>query len=494
MKLIKRFLSYICILLLLSCVMLTACDRTDNVESDGESKTNTETIEETDSMTQTSEETGTITEVADESDTVTENINKSDETSIAFSKDKVNVTGVNVAGVTVDKNIVTINSAGTYRLSGNTSDGQVIVDAPDCKVKLILDNVSISYYNDSAIYIKDAKKTTIKLEKGSENTIISGKEVKVTKYTESDPDASGAAVFSKKDLTISGYGTLNIGGYINNGIHSSKDLVIENGTIIVNAVNHGVKGKKSLTFEGGDITVSTNNTAFQSKEKLIVNAGKLSALFCTEGIEANEIEINGGEISLVSTDDGVNASDGTLQMPLITFNDGNLYINAGGDGIDSNGNIIVNGGMIVVDGPVDNGNGPLDSGKENGGRLLINGGTVIAMGSSGMADTFDGESAQCSIRYYTSNYYKDSVITIKDSDGNEIYTQVAGKGGSSVVFSSPELIIGNTYTITVDKTSETVTLSDVSTDIGTAPFGGFFGPGGGPGGLGGPGDNKGQKK
>lgn len=68
----------------------------------------------------------------------------------------------------------------------------------------------------------------------------------------------------------------------------------------------------------------------------------------------------------------------------IQISGGMLTVNAGGDGLDSNGDLTVTGGEIYIDGPVQGGNGALDC----SGAATISGGTVIAVGSSGMAENF----------------------------------------------------------------------------------------------------------
>ena len=79
------------------------------------------------------------------------------------------------------------------------------------------------------------------------------------------------------------------------------------------------------------------------------------------------ITIKDGEISIVSSDDGINISDssstasegmthrnGTASGRILTINGGKITIDAGADGLDSNGAIEMNGGTVVVFGPTDN--------------------------------------------------------------------------------------------------------------------------------------------
>ena len=66
--------------------------------------------------------------------------------------------------VIIDGSTATITAAGTYRLSGSLSDGQVIVETEDeDTVRLILDGVSISSSSSAPIYISKAEKTILVL-------------------------------------------------------------------------------------------------------------------------------------------------------------------------------------------------------------------------------------------------------------------------------------------------------------------------------------------
>jgi hypothetical protein len=152
---------------------------------------------------------------------------------------------------------------------------------------------------------------------------------------------------------------------------------------------------------------------------------------------------------------------------------GELYVNADGDGIDSNGDLYIDGGYIVVDGPEQAMNGALDK----GGSAYISGGTVIAVGSSGMAETFGSDSEQYSIKYgFESTLEAGTSIIITDASGNELLSYTLNKSASSVVFSSADIAEGE-YTITAGETTDTITVSEKSTSAGVTgmSFGGMGG-------------------
>jgi hypothetical protein len=122
----------------------------------------------------------------------------------------------------------------------------------------------------------------------------------------------------------------------------------------------------------------------------------------------------------------------------------------------------------------------------------ITGGTLIACGASGMAQNFDTSSTQCSLMYTLSETMEaGTTVTLSDADGNVLLEDTMEKSFSSVVISTPELTVGETYTLTCGDTSVEIELTDIITSSGASGFGGMGGGfgggdmGGGPGGMGG---------
>ena len=96
-----------------------------------------------------------------------------------------------------------------------------------------------------------------------------------------------------------------------------------------------------------------------------------------EGLEATFVKIQGGDISIVSSDDGINAT--TTSGVGISFEEGKVYVYAGGDGVDSNSRtsyqgIVFAGGEIIIIG-TSGGNSSIDT--EQG--YTYSGGTVLAL-------------------------------------------------------------------------------------------------------------------
>ncbi len=273
------------------------------------------------------------------------------------------------------------------------------------------------------------------------------------------------------------------------GLKSGSSLMINGGTVTVRSQDDCVHTNGSLTIAGGELTLSTADDALHADNDLTITDGTITVVQSYEGIEGHLITIKGGTIDVTASDDGINAggnaysaADGTGKvLPTLLIEGGSIYVNAAGDGLDSNGDLIVAGGVITVDGPSDSGNGALDSGTENGGCLVVNGGTVLAIGASGMAESFTSDSEQCSFIYnFAGALQAGTEISITDENGKVLFTHTAAKSFNSVVFSSPELTVGSTVTLTAGETSAEIEITGITNGnaSGNGMFGGFGGRGG----------------
>ena len=279
-------------------------------------------------------------------------------------------------GVTVSGSTVTISKAGTYVISGQ-SDGVQIKIAADKSddVKLVLKgatmtntDAAISATSAGHVYLTPAGGTTNSLSDSSSNS----------------DEKANAALFSKVDLTINGSGTLNVDGKKNNGIKANDTLHITGGTYNITAVGDAFNVNDELNITGttmtidakedgvkvdndedtsvgtmylsdNTITVTAGDDGIHASGDLVIDSGTYTVKNSTEGLEGKSITINGGDITIYSTDDGVNAANKNAQQSEIffTMNGGNLTVEVGQgdtDPIDSNGNITVTGGTIKMTG------------------------------------------------------------------------------------------------------------------------------------------------
>ena len=417
-------------------------------------------------------------------------------TTITLSGDTATVSG---SGAYANGGSVTIASAGYYDVTGTLTDGSLIVDAgKNAKVFLRLNGVTITCSDDAAIRVNQADKVFLTLAEGTENTVTSGEN-----YSEAAlADKTDGAIFAHDDLTINGSGALTVTAAYKHGIAANDSLRITGGTITVTAPSDTIHVNDALHITGAAITLSAGDDAIHSDTAITILGGQITVNTCYEGIEAPEILIEDGAVTVTSTDDGINAcgtqtSDGSL--PGVTISGGTVtLLNPSGrdaDGIDSNGNIDINGGLVYISLVGDGGNCALDYGSENGGACRINGGTVVACGSSTMLETMSENSAQPSILYAGTTQAAGTEISLQDSSGETLLTYAAPNSFSAVLVSCPEMQTGSTYPLTLGDTAQEITLTQVATTYGVSGSmgggmggnmgGGMGDMGGGPGGQGG---------
>ena len=226
------------------------------------------------------------------------------------------------ASVRIDGQTVTITQAGTYQIAGTLGDGALIVESGEnAKITLVLGGVSIKNSTGAAIQIATADDVTIELAEGTTNVLQSGEEVDIAAATEGE-EASGGALQSKVDLKIKGKGSLTVLGYLNNGIHCTKDLKIKSGNISVTALGHGIKGKNSVTVSGGTVTVTSgkdgitrDETENEEKGVVTIEDGEIIITSAGDGVSAETtLTVTGGVISIISGGGSANAQQKTDNM------------------------------------------------------------------------------------------------------------------------------------------------------------------------------------
>lgn len=291
----------------------------------------------------------------------------------------------------------------------------------------------------------------------------------------------------------------------------------------------GLKAVSSLVISGGAFTIDAADDAVHTNAGMTVSGGTIDISESYEGLEALHLDIQGGEISLVSRDDGLNAAggadgsgsaggrdgrfgggwmggapeapagpgeaperpDGSAKEPVeppqdaadgsdtppempegggrggrgggmdggfssassegsIAISGGTLTIQASGDGLDANGTIEITGGTTVVTGPTSGDTAVLDYDTS----AAIAGGTFLGTGAAGMAQTF--RSAEQGVVTERVSGEAGEEIVLADASGTALLTLSPALDFQFIVLSSPDLVSGETYTLTVGGTSTEV--------------------------------------
>jgi len=239
------------------------------------------------------------------------------------------------------------------------------------------------------------------------------------------------------DGVISGTNPID-GSY--KGLKADGGIVINGGTFTISSYDDSVHTNGDITINGGNLTAQSGDDGIHADSTVTINDGIIDIKNSYEGIEGAFINLNGGKISVCSTDDGININSSS---GLLTISGGNIYVNAGGDGIDANGSIVMTGGTVYVDGPTASQDGAIDY----AGKFNISGGTLIAAGLSGNQAPSATSEQPIIMLYYTSTQSAGTEISLKSADGTALISYSPEKNYSSVVISSPDMKLNETYTV-----------------------------------------------
>ena len=258
------------------------------------------------------------------------------------------------------------------------------------------------------------------------------------------------------------------------GMKAATQLLIKGGTYVIDTEDDTLHSNGNIAISGGTYTLSSGDDGVHADSNVTISSGNIDIAKSYEGIEGLSIDITNGEISVVASDDGMNAAGGNdnsgLEGPgpggdqfastegaYIHIAGGVLHVNASGDGIDSNGDITVSGGETYLTGPTNSGNGTLDY----SGSAVVTGGVFAASGSSGMAQNFDSSSTQGVMMVNVEEQEANTDIVLLNSNGDEILSWTAEKEYSSVIVSSPDIKNGETYTIKAGTTEQSITMDSL---------------------------------
>ncbi len=319
--------------------------------------------------------------------------------------------------------VVTITQAGTYRLSGKLSMGQIAVDLgkkakddPEAVVTLILDNVDVKCTVAPALIFYNVYECDREW---------------VAYDNDENPDYQASALV---DTSAAGANVVVAAGSVNSFTGSHVARIYKEGTT-----------KKLHKYDG----------AFYSKMSMNINgddgddSGVLNIIADNEGLDSElHLTINGGTVNIHAQDDGINTNEDFVSVT--TVNGGKLTVDAGngseGDGIDSNGYLVINGGEVWT---MANERTP-DGGIDADSPILINGGTLYAFGTRNDAADSEASEQPYMELSFASTLPARSKVELKDPDGTTVWSAETQKTCQSITLTVPELKLDTAYALYVD--------------------------------------------
>lgn len=365
----KRFLQYAWICCLVACVTWACDDSTDFGQTSSGNNSSGGTTGNSSSADVDAEAVDmTISDAmaenkSDHEDDGDDEWSESDVIEVTLNTSSISVSP---STGTISGTTFTITEAGTYRITGTLSDGEIIVDTDDeDNVQLILNGVDMTSSTSSPLSIMAAEKAVIIVAEGTENKL---EDADTYVYASADEDEPDAALFSKDDLSIYGAGTLQITAHYADGIAGKDGVVIDGPTITISSEDDGIRGKDYLVMKSGDFTITAGGDGLKSTND--------------EEEERGYIYITGGTFDIAADGDVMSAETDLLLA------DGTFDLTAGGGSSKSAGssstkgmkasvNLIAEGGDFTVS--------SADDCMHSNDNLVINGGTFsLASGDDGI--------------------------------------------------------------------------------------------------------------
>lgn len=287
--------------------------------------------------------------------------------------------------------------------------------------------------------------------------------------------AGGDGIQAETDLVVTGGAiTVTTGGGSDvaldadlsaKGLKAVVAIVLDGGTVDLNTADDGIHADGDITINGGVFRIATGDDGIHADANVTVNGGDIQVAKSYEGLEGAHIVVNAGAITLVSSDDAVNAAGDSVsgaaapqavpgQRPpggplaagnfTLAINGGVLLIDATGDGVDVNGAITMTDGLVIVNGPTMRMNAALDYDR----GFSMSGGVVVAVGSAGMAVAPDETSTQNALLLnFSATQAAGTLVHIQNSAGEDVLTFLPTKAYQSLAFSSPALTTGESYQV-----------------------------------------------
>ena len=306
-----------------------------------------------------------------------------------------------------------INNAVTCKDDLEVSGGALTLNAANNGLRGS-ESVTISGGDISIAAVNDAVKSTSSKKEGKGYVEISGGKLTA--------DVKGDGVSAETVLKISG-GELVIltqqqGDKSCKGLKAIQGLTVSGGSITVTAADHALHCDAGIEISGGTVAAeSLGGKAMAAHGEIAVSGGALTLIAADDGMDTpGNITVSGGLIDITAGKNGIKAGDSVTGAGFVTVKDGTITIMAASDGVDAQSS------------------------------LVMEGGTLLSLGSSKRMKGFSESSTQPYLEAeLTAN--KGDALSILSGGRTLAEYMLPLYGYNTVLFSSPELATGSSYTL-----------------------------------------------
>lgn len=212
--------------------------------------------------------------------------------------------------VSIDGGNVTLTNSNTtteytYILAGKSTDGSFTL-VSDYKSTIQLDGLQLQSSLEEALNLKCGKRVALVVSDGTTNTLADA----------TADNGQKGAIYCKGHLELSGAGVLNLSGHVKHALSTKEYLLIKKtfGTLnITGAANDGIHAGQYFQMNGGTIAISgiggdgiqaeaTNNTEDELNGQMIIKGGSINITTTGAGVKAlkckDALTISGGDFTI----------------------------------------------------------------------------------------------------------------------------------------------------------------------------------------------------
>ena len=293
----------------------------------------------------------------------------------------------------------------------------------------------------------------------------SGKKIKITTnggcpeiVNDSTNSTSGGKGIKVDGIAI---GDLENKNQIPSSYKDNYLLIIDGGEFELNCNGDAISSKGNLLINDGEFNISCGDDAVNSEFLTTIRDGKFNISKSYEGIEGAGVEIYGGEYTINSSDNAINANNSLINYDYhLSLMGGNFNINSSGDGIDCNGWTNISGSTLYIDGPSNGMYSSIDNDK----GYKVESGNIIMTGPRGLVENPSINSNQYFINLNLNSIVKD---TIKVYEEEKLINEFSPtKEYQSVVISLEGMSKDKSYKVVVGNKTYKATLVKVGTALG----------------------------